>query len=193
MAEISTLDKEQQKQAAILDAAMGVFAQYGYRKTSMEDLAKAAGMSRPALYQYFRNKEDIACSLTKLFYDRSAVAMRAALAVEGPLVEVLEQSFRVKLAGVEVIANSPHGDELMELGKSVSAEQIKTGAAQLERIFADWLDQKAGQGALALEGTAQDTARVIFSALEGLKKPPFDRLEQDIPATARLFARALQV
>ncbi|XHE56708.1 TetR/AcrR family transcriptional regulator [Phaeobacter sp. BS34] len=34
------------KQRAILEAAWGGFATYGYRKTSMDDIARRAGMSR---------------------------------------------------------------------------------------------------------------------------------------------------
>lgn len=43
----------------ITQAALAVFALYGLRKTSMQDVAVQAGLSRPALYQYFRNKEDL--------------------------------------------------------------------------------------------------------------------------------------
>ena len=51
------------KQSVILTAAWAAFASYGYRKTSMDDIAKGAGMSRPALYMHFKNKEDILRSL----------------------------------------------------------------------------------------------------------------------------------
>ncbi|MER6917060.1 helix-turn-helix domain-containing protein [Streptomyces sp. NPDC000594] len=40
-------------------AAVDCFVRYGYRRTSMEVLAQAADMSRPAVYQYFRNKEEV--------------------------------------------------------------------------------------------------------------------------------------
>jgi AcrR family transcriptional regulator len=44
---------------AVLDAAVGVFARYGYRKTSMDDVARAAGVSRQGLYLSFANKEEL--------------------------------------------------------------------------------------------------------------------------------------
>ena len=43
----------------MLDAAIGVFARFGYRKTSMEDVARAAGISRQGLYLSFANKEEL--------------------------------------------------------------------------------------------------------------------------------------
>jgi AcrR family transcriptional regulator len=49
----------EQKQRALLDAAIGVFARFGYRKTSMDDIARAAGVSRQGLYLLFSNKEEL--------------------------------------------------------------------------------------------------------------------------------------
>lgn len=43
----------------ITDAARACFLQFGYAKTSMDDIAKKAGISRPLLYRAFKNKEDI--------------------------------------------------------------------------------------------------------------------------------------
>ncbi|MEV6303109.1 helix-turn-helix domain-containing protein [Actinoplanes sp. NPDC051861] len=42
-----------------LRAAISCFSRYGYRRTSMEAIAESAEVSRPALYQYYRNKEEI--------------------------------------------------------------------------------------------------------------------------------------
>jgi AcrR family transcriptional regulator len=47
------------RQMAVLDAAVGVFARYGFRKASMEEVARAAGVSRQGLYLQFANKEDL--------------------------------------------------------------------------------------------------------------------------------------
>jgi len=41
----------------ILDAAEGVFTQYGARRANVEDVAKAAGVSRSTLYRAFPTKE----------------------------------------------------------------------------------------------------------------------------------------
>ena len=47
---------------AILDACDRLMARYGFRKTTMEDLAQEAGLSRRTIYAYFRNKEDVGLS-----------------------------------------------------------------------------------------------------------------------------------
>jgi AcrR family transcriptional regulator len=48
-----------QRISVLLDAAVGVFARFGYRKTSMDDVARAAGVSRQGLYLSFANKEEL--------------------------------------------------------------------------------------------------------------------------------------
>ena len=62
------------KTKSLLDVAAGVFAQYGYKRTTMNDVARAGGISRPALYLMFDNKEH-------LF--RELAAHRITLALEG--------------------------------------------------------------------------------------------------------------
>jgi AcrR family transcriptional regulator len=43
------------KKHQILQAAIEIFGTYGYKKTSMQDIADALDISRPALYQYYKN------------------------------------------------------------------------------------------------------------------------------------------
>ena len=54
--------REKEKQArhdAILDAAEQVFAEKGYERTSMDDIARNASLSRALLYVYFKDKSSI--------------------------------------------------------------------------------------------------------------------------------------
>ncbi len=47
---------ENDKRLRIKDAAKKLFIHYGFAKTNMEDIAKSANMSKPALYYYYENK-----------------------------------------------------------------------------------------------------------------------------------------
>ncbi len=47
------------KREAILDIATGLFARYGFRKTSVADIIRGAGVARATVYKYFSTKEDI--------------------------------------------------------------------------------------------------------------------------------------
>jgi AcrR family transcriptional regulator len=71
------------KQAEILDAATAVFLRYGYRKTSMDDLARAAGLSRQGLYLHFRTKEALFHAVVEHAVAATRAAARAALDGDG--------------------------------------------------------------------------------------------------------------
>jgi AcrR family transcriptional regulator len=47
------------KRDAVLQTAAHMFLEQGYRRTSMSELAKRLQITKPALYYYFRNKEEI--------------------------------------------------------------------------------------------------------------------------------------
>ncbi len=63
------------RRTAVLDSALTTFARFGYRKTSMEEVARAAHISRPGLYFLFASKEDLfrAAVLRALEVDVAAV------------------------------------------------------------------------------------------------------------------------
>jgi len=49
----------QARRTQILDAATHVFAENGYHRTKIKDIAKAAGLGTGTIYNYFTNKEDL--------------------------------------------------------------------------------------------------------------------------------------
>ncbi len=50
---------------AIVAAAAGLFQERGFAATSMQEIADAVGLTRPALYYHFRNKEEVLESLVE--------------------------------------------------------------------------------------------------------------------------------
>jgi TetR/AcrR family transcriptional regulator len=50
---------QNQNEALILDAALEVFSAYGYRGTTVDQIAAKCGLSKPNLLYYFKRKEDI--------------------------------------------------------------------------------------------------------------------------------------
>jgi AcrR family transcriptional regulator len=81
MPRIIPQDKEEVKKK-IVDTAYNLFLTKGYRGTTMDEIAAALGVTKPALYQYFPGKED-------LF---AAVAGRG----RQELVGILERSYKTR-------------------------------------------------------------------------------------------------
>jgi AcrR family transcriptional regulator len=51
--------KAEERPSALYQAALDVFARRGYRAARLEEVAKAAGVSKGTIYNYFKNKEDL--------------------------------------------------------------------------------------------------------------------------------------
>ena len=58
------LDLPLDRRTQILEAAAKVFPQKGYAATTLQEIAQEAGISASAIYQHFRNKEDLFLALT---------------------------------------------------------------------------------------------------------------------------------
>lgn len=69
----------------ILDVAVDVFGRSGYYGASMNDIAEAAGVTKPVLYQHFDSKSDLYRALLSAVGDRmlDAIAKAAAEATDG--------------------------------------------------------------------------------------------------------------
>jgi AcrR family transcriptional regulator len=48
-----------------MTAAEGCVEQHGIRKTTMDDIARKAGVSRPSVYRYFSDRDDILMAVTE--------------------------------------------------------------------------------------------------------------------------------
>jgi AcrR family transcriptional regulator len=71
------------RQCALLEAAAGVFARFGFRKASMDDIARAANVSRQGLYLSFSNKEELFRRTLEYALKQQLSAATAALARDG--------------------------------------------------------------------------------------------------------------
>jgi AcrR family transcriptional regulator len=87
-------ESEAGRREHVLDAALLTFARYGYRKASMDDVARAADISRPGLYFYFASKQDLFRAAVVRALDGDVAAAERALADTGrPLRDRLIEAF----------------------------------------------------------------------------------------------------
>lgn len=165
---ISDKDPNTQRQDTILDAAFHAFSTYGFRRTSMEDIAQGAAISRSALYLHFRNKDDIFKSLAKRYFEDAATAVAAALAnPDRPAADALASAFLAYDGKfMEVVLGTPHGAEMLEAGHLISADLVTTGEARIRALLENWLNTAPLPAAL---GSANQLAAIIHASLKGLK------------------------
>ena len=62
----------------ILQAAMTVFRRHGFRRSSIEETAEAAGLTRQALYHHFKSKEALFRAVIERVHENALAAGQAA-------------------------------------------------------------------------------------------------------------------
>lgn len=70
---------EKVRKIEIREKAQAVFSKYGYRKTTVEDIGKACGLGKAALYHYFTGKEEIIAEVTRHSNEQLLEKMRFAV------------------------------------------------------------------------------------------------------------------
>ena len=79
---------QQEKRELILEAALEVFSANGFRGSTIDQIAEAAGMSKPNLLYYFRRKEDIHTTLMQRLLDTWLAPLRELDDIGDPLTEL---------------------------------------------------------------------------------------------------------
>lgn len=180
---------------AILTSAFQAFSAYGFRKTSMDDIARGAGMSRPAVYLHYKNKEAIVRSLTQAHYAEKIAAVTQALQGDGAVSEILARAIDAQIAGMAAILASPHGLEMLDTSKSTAADIVAEGEAALADLYAEWLKRELAAGRVRLPDGPAETARTITAALKGIKMTASnaEEFEQRITQLSALIGAGLEV
>src|SRR5258708_13912156 len=86
------------KRIAILDAALRLFSQYGYRRTSIDDIAREAEIAKGTVYLSFKSKEEIFRALAETLVERVDSNVADAPALDGPTGERLFTPLKSKFA-----------------------------------------------------------------------------------------------
>ena len=77
-----------EKRELILEAALEVFSTHGFRGATVDQIAEAAGMSKPNLLYYFRSKEDIHATLMQRLLDTWLAPLRELDDIGDPMTEL---------------------------------------------------------------------------------------------------------
>jgi AcrR family transcriptional regulator len=82
----------------LLDAAEEVFAEKGFTPASLDDIARAAGYTKGAIYKHFATKEDLFLAVSDRFwrryFDNFADVLSAATEVGAPELDAIAQRWR---------------------------------------------------------------------------------------------------
>lgn len=108
---------------AILDAVDTLMARYGFRKTTMDDIAREAGVSKRTIYLYFKSKEDVGLSSIGRVVEHVHAEMSRLASQSGDREAKLRTILRRRVMGrVEQVQEYAHS--LNELFEAVRPEYM---------------------------------------------------------------------
>lgn len=166
------------RRASILEAARWCFLTFGFAKTTFDDIAKRAGISRTLLYRSFKNKEDV---FTAVFIHwlgaRHPAARAAAAGPDTPFDRLLGVCRAMVLEPWEDMVSAPMAAEFHDVCRRLDPELEAGHFAVLQECVTAVLGDEA-------------SAEVFVLALDGLlgDEPPPEVLEERVALLASHFA-----
>ena len=161
------------RRAAILDAALRVFGQYGYRRTTMDDIAREAGIAKGTIYLSFASKEEVFQALSRRLAQRMLAGAETARHRPGTTAGKLTAMHTAWFGTyAETIRRSPHAAELLDAKHRLSAGLVTDAGRRYQRLVRDVLAEAAATGELDLDTaglTADTAAELMIASARGLE------------------------
>jgi AcrR family transcriptional regulator len=157
------------KREYILITAATVFGRYGYKRTSMDMLAQAAGMSRPALYQHFSGKRDIFNAMCSLMFNNVLDAGVEAVRAEGSVAERLYNLLSIKLDLVIGSVEAEFRGEMLSEVSLFAGDVLGSFQEQFTVIIESLLVSSTDElNLINVEMSARDCANLLLDAVVGI-------------------------
>lgn len=136
---------QREKRERILEAALDVFSSYGFRGTTLDQIATAAEMSKPNLLYYFSGKEDMLNNLLDQLLDNWLAPLHEFDEKGEPLEEIRNYINRKlemardypresRLFASEVLQGAPHMQDALGV-------QLKQLVDEKAKLIQGWMDQ----------------------------------------------------
>jgi AcrR family transcriptional regulator len=155
----------------VLRAAVRVFSERGYRATSMNDLADAVGLSKPALYHYVRSKEDLLVQLYEQVMRESLRSVRATAEADREPVELLREVL------IERVAYTCENRRLLQIFFEEESElprrlmtTVSAARSEYEDVVTQLVERCMKTGALELPTSPRIFVNTVLGAANWVYK-----------------------
>ena len=136
---------QREKQDLILDAALNVFSLHGFRGATIDQIAEAAGMSKPNLLYYFASKEEIHRRLLTSMLDLWLDPLRELDSDGDPMPEIRSYIRRKlemardypresRLFANEMLQGAPHAIDVLE-------GELRVLVDDKAKVIESWMEQ----------------------------------------------------
>ncbi|MDB4213455.1 TetR family transcriptional regulator C-terminal domain-containing protein [Octadecabacter sp.] len=134
---------QKKNQAAIMDAGLAVFSQFGFRGSTLDQVAEVAGLSKPNLLYYFRSKDAIYTALLAKLLESWLEPLREINAEGDPVRELLGYANRKldmsqhypresRLFANEIIQGAPRIADVLQ-------GELRGLVDEISQVINDWV------------------------------------------------------
>ena len=157
-------DKRERTRAALLEAARGLIREKGYERTTLEQVAKRAGMTTGAIYGNFKNRDELFIALGQAYW----APIRPKIKPGATLAEAMRALARATLAAVEERTPAAVG-RLTGLAYTLKNPELRARVHEITKssyaIGAEWLRTFEPR---QLPMSPDHLVRVLHALIEGL-------------------------
>ena len=164
-------------QLVIIKAAQDIFARFGFKKTTMNDIARAAHKAKSSIYRYFKSKEEIFQTIVEKESQTLKEKIEKSINAQNNPEKKLRVYVITRMKVLKNLVNfySALKDEYLEHYAFI--EKIRKKYLKDEiRVIKKILKSGVKQGAFAIEDL-ELTAFTIVIALKGLEYPLIQKSE----------------
>ena len=183
----------------ILETATRMFTERGYEGTTVDELAKAAGISKPTFFSYFPAKSMVLSALVEDTFDQFLIDAEALLAQDASTAERFSKLFDA--SATNIIENAELSKLLVSnvfrLMLDNTAEGASIALSGVRNALAAVINQGREQGDvntfMALEAQTKMVSGIYLTTLlEWLGSPEYTSLRGQLKVAAEMISQALR-
>ena len=159
--------KSDETRERILVAAVQRFSNFGYRRTSINDVAEEAGLARATVYLYWKSKEDLFVAGLERFHTYSRSLAESAAAKKGSAAERIHGMVMAQYgASSDIVHGTASGHEVFQANLKLGSAFVEECLRHGEELLTDLLKRGIRNGEFDLRrssASAADVAHIIVS------------------------------
>lgn len=198
MEKTTRLELAKQTHSAIWDAAISLFISNGYRPTSMEKIAQAAGVAKGTIYIYYKSKKELFREVCRYSVEQFLKRIDAVMeGFDGDHYRCVEGVLLAKFMYFhEYFATSPDRVALLAAGRDIGKDIYAEGDRAFQERVEDVVRRAHEAGELVFEGTEETVegfASLLVIACHGVGiELPSERYEKTLSRIIMAIWRGYQ-
>lgn len=175
----NSIDYNDSVKTSILNVARDLFAKYGYKKTTMEDIAQALGKGKSSLYYYFKNKEEIFQAVIDWEETVLLSRLKSTVNSDASPQDKMKKYVEVRMQTIRELENYHKALRDDVPGGFDFLDHIKGNSEKVEVEMIEQIMIEGQQTELFQVKNPRMAAMAISMALKGLEVPLFRSMQQD--------------